>query len=151
MTSASSNTTLFQLVGLLVWGPTPVESALSRIERAGRAPGASGDHGERFGATGVEIDLRLSKDGVPFLYHDGDVNLRLTQKSLIWGNIEDFTWPQLRTLLTLRNGEKIPSAREALEYVLEETELKTVWLDTKDVDVIGPRSRSSARSSTVPR
>ena len=88
-----------------------------------------------FGATGVEIDARLSKDGVPFLYHDNDVNLRLVQKSLIWGNIEDFTWKQL-SLLTLRNGEKIPSLREALEFILEKTELKVVWLDTKDIDVI---------------
>jgi glycerophosphoryl diester phosphodiesterase len=94
------------------------------------------DIAERFGSTGIEIDARLSKDGVPFLYHDGDINLRLVQKSLIWGNIEDFTWAQLRTLLTLRNGEKIPSLREALEFVLEETELRTVWLDTKDVDVV---------------
>jgi glycerophosphoryl diester phosphodiesterase len=91
---------------------------------------------ERFGTNGVEIDARLTKDGVPFIYHDGDINLRLTQKSLIWGNIEDFTWAQLRTLVTLRNGEKIPSLREALEYVLEETNIKVVWLDTKDVDVV---------------
>jgi len=91
---------------------------------------------ERFGTNGVEIDARLTKDGVPFIYHDGDINLRLCQKSLIWGNIEDFTWAQLRTLVTLRNGEKIPSLREALEYILEETNIKVVWLDTKDVDVV---------------
>lgn len=91
---------------------------------------------ERFGTTGIEIDARLSKDGVPFIYHDGDINLRLCQKSLIWGNIEDFTWAQLRTLITLRNGEKIPSLREALEFTLEETNINTVWLDTKDVDVV---------------
>lgn len=91
---------------------------------------------ERFGATGIEIDARLSKDGVPFIYHDHDINLRLVQKSLIWGKIEDFTWPQIRTLITLRYGSKIPSLREALEFVLEETTLRAVWLDTKDVDVI---------------
>jgi glycerophosphoryl diester phosphodiesterase len=91
---------------------------------------------ERFGTTGVEIDARLTKDGVPFIYHDGDINLRLCQKSLIWGDVEDFTWAQLRTLITLRNGEKIPSLREALEYVLEKTNIKVVWLDTKDVDVV---------------
>jgi len=91
---------------------------------------------ERFGSTGIEIDARLSKDGVPFLYHDSDINLRLCQKSLIWGEIESFTWAQLRILVTLRNGERIPSLREALEFVLEETELRTVWLDTKDVDVV---------------
>ena len=91
---------------------------------------------ERFGTTGVEIDARLTKDGIPFIYHDSDINLRLTQKSVIWGNIEDFTWAQLRTLVTLRNGEKIPSLREALEFILEETNIKVVWLDTKDVDVV---------------
>ena len=91
---------------------------------------------ERFGSTGIEIDARLSKDGVPFIYHDSDINLRLTQKSLIWGKIEDFTWPQIRTLITLRNGEKIPSLREALEYTLEKTNINVVWLDTKDVDVV---------------
>ena len=91
---------------------------------------------ERFGSTGIEIDARLSKDGVPFIYHDSDINLRLCQKSLIWGKIKDFTWPQIRTLITLRNGEKIPSLREALEYVLEKTNIREVWLDTKDVDVV---------------
>ena len=91
---------------------------------------------ERFGSMGVEIDARLSKDGVPFIYHDSDINLRLTQKGLIWGNIEDFTWAQLRSLITLKNGEKIPSLREALEFILEKTTLSYVWLDTKDVDVI---------------
>ncbi|HEX9251156.1 MAG TPA: hypothetical protein VF870_02890, partial [Ignavibacteriaceae bacterium] len=49
---------------------------------------------------------------------------------------EDFTWAQLRTLVTLRNGEKIPSLREALNFVLEKTTIRAVWLDTKDVDVI---------------
>jgi glycerophosphoryl diester phosphodiesterase len=91
---------------------------------------------ERFGATGVEIDARLSKDGIPFLYHDSDINLRLCQKSLIWGDVENFTMNQLKTLITLRNGEKIPTLEEALEFVLEETAIRTVWLDTKDVDVV---------------
>ena len=91
---------------------------------------------ERLGATGIEIDLRLSRDGVPFIYHDNDINLRLCQKSLIWGNIEDFTWPQIRTLITLRNGEKIPSLQEVLEFVLEHTTLRTVWFDIKDAKVL---------------
>ena len=55
---------------------------------------------------------------------------------MIWGDIESFTWAQLRSLVTLRNGEKIPSLREALEFVLEETTIRAVWLDTKDVDVV---------------
>jgi len=86
---------------------------------------------ERLGANGIEIDVRLTKDGIPILYHDSDINLRLTQKSVIWGNIEDFTFAQLRTFIKLINGEKIPSLEEALEYVLEHTEIRFVWLDLK--------------------
>lgn len=86
---------------------------------------------ESFGATGIEIDIKVSNDGVPFLYHDSDINLRLTQKSVIWGQIEDFSWLQLSSFIKLKNGERIPSLREALEFVLEKTNLKFVWLDLK--------------------
>jgi glycerophosphoryl diester phosphodiesterase len=86
---------------------------------------------EKLGANGIEIDIRLTKDGIPILYHDSDINLRLTQKSVIWGNIEDFTFAQLRTFVRLINGEKIPSLEEALEYVLNHTDLRFVWLDLK--------------------
>jgi glycerophosphoryl diester phosphodiesterase len=86
---------------------------------------------ERYGANAVEIDVKLSLDGVPFLYHDATVNLRLTEKGPVWGNIEDFTFAQLRSFVTLINGEKIPSLREALEFILEETTIELVWLDMK--------------------
>jgi glycerophosphoryl diester phosphodiesterase len=86
---------------------------------------------ERLGGNGVEIDIRLSKDGVPFLYHDPDINLRLTQKSVLKGKIEDFTFPQIRTFIRLKNGELIPSLREALEFIVLETNLRFVWLDLK--------------------
>ena len=85
----------------------------------------------RYGANAIEIDVKLSKDRIPFLYHDKTINLRLTQKGVIWGDIEDFTFAQLRTFITLINGEKIPSLREALEFVLTQTELTMVWLDMK--------------------
>jgi len=86
---------------------------------------------ERYGGNAVEIDVMSSQDGIPFLYHDRTVNLRLTQKGPVWGNIEDFTFAQLRTSITLINGEKIPSLRDALEYILEETTIELVWLDMK--------------------
>ncbi|MBK7629430.1 MAG: glycerophosphodiester phosphodiesterase [Ignavibacteriales bacterium] len=86
---------------------------------------------ESFGATGIEIDIKVSNDGVPFLYHDSDINLRVTQKSVIWGEIENFSWLQLSLFIKLKNGEQIPSLRKALEFVLENTDLKFVWLDLK--------------------
>ncbi len=86
---------------------------------------------ERYGANAIEIDVKLSQDGVPFLYHDGTINLRLTQKGPIWGVVEDFSFAQLRSFITLINGEKIPSLQESLEYVLEQTNINLVWLDMK--------------------
>jgi len=86
---------------------------------------------EQYGANGIEIDIKLTKDDVPILYHDVNINLRLTQESPIQGPVEDFTFAQLRTFVRLRNGERIPSLREALEYVLTHTNLRFVWLDMK--------------------
>lgn len=88
-------------------------------------------YAELFGAKGIEIDVKLSKDNVPFLYHDTNINLRLTQDSPVWGKIEDFTFPQIKSFIKLKNGEAIPSLEEALTYVLEETALNLVWLDMK--------------------
>ncbi|MEN8193747.1 MAG: glycerophosphodiester phosphodiesterase [Bacteroidota bacterium] len=86
---------------------------------------------EILGSNAIEIDVKLSKDNIPFLYHDSDINLRLTQEAPIWGPIEDFTFPQIRTFITLTNGERIPSLEEALEFVLTKTKLRFVWLDMK--------------------
>ncbi|KAA0264209.1 MAG: glycerophosphodiester phosphodiesterase [Chlorobiota bacterium] len=86
---------------------------------------------EGYGADGIEIDVKVSKDGVPFLYHDDDINLRLTQKGVIWGKIEQFSWPLLSTLITLKNGERIPSLQDALQYIIDNTTLRFVWLDLK--------------------
>ncbi len=86
---------------------------------------------EQLGANAIEIDVKLSKDNVPFLYHDSDINLRLVREAPMWGQIEDFTFPQINTFLTLVNGEKIPKLKDALEFVLNETKLKFVWLDMK--------------------
>jgi glycerophosphoryl diester phosphodiesterase len=86
---------------------------------------------ERYGANAIEIDVKLSHDRIPFLYHDQTINLRLTQKGPIWGTIEDFTFAQLNSFITLINGEKIPSLQKTLDFVLEETNLGLVWLDMK--------------------
>jgi glycerophosphoryl diester phosphodiesterase len=111
---------------------------------------------ERFGANAVEIDVKLSADGVPFLYHDATINLRLTEKGPVWGDIEDFTFAQLRSFVTLINGEKIPSLREALEYILEETTIELVWLDMKskknDFPVVVPiQQEITERAATMGR
>ena len=84
-----------------------------------------------FGSTGIEIDVRLTKDGVPILYHDNTLNTREVQKSGLLGPIENYTFKQLSTFVRLIDGEKIPTLREALKTVIYQTPLTFVWLDTK--------------------
>jgi glycerophosphoryl diester phosphodiesterase len=86
---------------------------------------------ERYGANGIEIDVRLTKDGVPILYHDNTLNARLVQKTPMLGPVEEYTFPQLRTSVRLLRGELIPSLEEAFNAVVYGTNLKLVWLDLK--------------------
>lgn len=88
-----------------------------------------------YGATGVEIDVRLSKDGIPFLYHDNGLNPRLVRKGTLIGPPEDYTFDQLRTQCTLIRGEKIPTLEEALDSIVTRTNLRVVWLDTKSENI----------------
>lgn len=89
----------------------------------------------RFGATGIEIDVRLTSDGVPILYHDATLNERSIQKNGLVGPIENYTYAQLSSLVKLPNGERIPTLREVLTATVYNTPLSYVWLDTK---FIGP-------------
>lgn len=85
----------------------------------------------QFGATGIEIDVRMTKDHVPVLFHDATLNERLIQKNGLVGPIENYTYDQLNTVVRLSGGEKIPTLPEALHTALYETPLRMVWLDTK--------------------
>lgn len=91
-----------------------------------------------FGSTGIEIDVRFTKDGVPILYHDNTLNLREIQKSGLVGPIENYTYDQLVTFVRLIHGEKIPTLREALNAVVYQTQLSYVWLDTKYIGSLAP-------------
>ncbi|RYZ31099.1 MAG: glycerophosphodiester phosphodiesterase [Chitinophagaceae bacterium] len=85
----------------------------------------------QFGATGIEIDVRMTKDGVPILFHDATLNERVIQKNGLLGPIENYTFNQLQTLVRLPKGERIPTLRQALDAVVYSTPLDFVWLDTK--------------------
>ncbi|MCW3087950.1 MAG: glycerophosphodiester phosphodiesterase [Sediminibacterium sp.] len=85
----------------------------------------------RFGATGIEVDVRLTSDGVPILFHDVSLNERLIRKNGMVGPIENYSYTQLNTLVRLLQGEHIPTLREALTTVVYNTPLTFVWLDTK--------------------
>jgi glycerophosphoryl diester phosphodiesterase len=86
---------------------------------------------ERFGANGVEIDVQLTSDGVPVIYHDESLNLRLTQKSGLVGSVSDYTLAQLESIVRLKNGERIPTLKRMLATIIRQTDLRFVWLDSK--------------------
>jgi len=85
----------------------------------------------QLGATGIEIDVQLTKDSIPIIYHDNQLNLRLIQKDGLVGPITDYTYAQLNSFVRLVDGERIPTLREMLETVVYQTPLKFVWIDTK--------------------
>lgn len=89
---------------------------------------------ENLGSTGIEIDVRLTKDNVPVLYHDEDINIRLTKKNPLNGPLSNFTYPEISSFIRLVNGERIPTLEDALIKVIDSTQLKVVWLDMKSVN-----------------
>ena len=91
---------------------------------------------ERLGANAVEIDVKLTKDKIPVLFHDENLSLRLINESYFVGSISNYTYDQLQSFVTLKNGGKIPTLEEALDTVLEKTNIKLVWLDIKSEGLI---------------
>jgi glycerophosphoryl diester phosphodiesterase len=83
----------------------------------------------RIGVDIIEIDVKVSKDGIPFLMHDGTVDRTTTGK----GDPEECTWEELQKLFIVDKGKqttfKIPSLEEALKLaygkILVDLDLKT--------------------------
>ncbi len=90
----------------------------------------------KLGAQGVEIDVRMTKDSVPVLYHDENLNTRLVDGEYMVGPIGAYSLAQLRTLCRLKNGEQIPTLQEVLDAVVDSTNLRVVWLDIKELSEV---------------
>ncbi len=83
----------------------------------------------RIGVDIIEIDVKVSKDGIPFLMHDRTLDRTTTGK----GDPEEFTWQELQQLFIVDKGKrtslKIPSLKDALELaygkILVDLDLKT--------------------------
>ena len=82
------------------------------------------------GATGVEIDVRLTKDEVPVIFHDSFLSIHTIQGKLYDGSLHNYTFEELRKF-KLRKGGFIPTLEECLHTMLYQTPLETVWLDIK--------------------
>ncbi len=83
----------------------------------------------RIGVDIIEIDVKVSKDGIPFLMHDHTLDRTTTGK----GEAEAFTWEELQRLFIKDKGKqttyKIPSLEEALALadskIMVDLDLKT--------------------------
>ncbi len=88
------------------------------------------------GANAVEIDIKLTSDGIPILYHDTDFNSRLIGNGTLIGPVESFSFTQIRTFAKLHDGSNIPTLREALNFIIDSTSLRFVWLDIKSANAM---------------
>lgn len=90
----------------------------------------------RLGATGIEIDVQLTKDHVPVLYHDQLINDRLTDIAGIRGSLSSYSFHELTEKFKLKRGGNIPRLKDALDTVLLCTGITHVWLDAKKADAL---------------
>ena len=89
-------------------------------------------HAAILGATGIEIDVKRTRDNKLIVFHDDTFSPRTVQGSYLLGRVENFSLEQIRLFGKLIYGEQIPTLSEALNAVIEETQLTLVWLDIKD-------------------
>lgn len=80
----------------------------------------------QLGANGIEIDVQLTKDGMPVIYHDERINDRLTEKTGIQGKVGSYTFAELQKEVNLKRGGKLPTLEQALQTVVYNTPLGCV-------------------------
>jgi len=92
---------------------------------------------ERYGCNGMETDVRISKDGIPFMYHDNTLNPRLVRKGSLVGTVESYTYKELQSFVVLKNGERIPTLDAILTAIVEDTQLEFIYVDCKPSAING--------------
>lgn len=96
---------------------------------------------EALGAQAVELDVRVTADGVPVLFHDERLTPDLVRGLHCRGPVSAFALADLRDLCRLRFGERIPTVEDALRVIALESRLTTVWLDLKSPAAVAPLAR----------
>ncbi len=86
---------------------------------------------EDYGVNGLEFDVQLTLDQVPIMMHDGNIDIRLTQKSPISGDYNQYSFTFLEDYIRLVDGQKIPSLDQCLTDFIDSTTMKYFWMDIK--------------------
>ncbi len=80
---------------------------------------------------GIECDVRLTKDGIPVVFHDASLKRMCGLKALL----AEYTWKELQDIKLGKSKERIPSLEQVLkvvdgkvpliiEYKLDDTDMK---------------------------
>lgn len=87
---------------------------------------------------GIELDVQLSKDGEPVIFHDNNLKRVCGLDKLV----VDLTFAELRNLNLYNSKEKIPHLQEVLDLVDGQipliVEFKLESFDTKICDIVAP-------------
>jgi glycerophosphoryl diester phosphodiesterase len=86
---------------------------------------------EDYGVTGLEFDVRMTKDNVPICIHDPTINTRLTQKGPLSGSWDQYSFDLISSYIRLVDGQKVPSVEQALNAFIDSTNLGYFWMDVK--------------------
>ncbi|HVZ33083.1 MAG TPA: glycerophosphodiester phosphodiesterase family protein, partial [Polyangiaceae bacterium] len=96
---------------------------------------------DRVGSNAIEPDVRATRDGIPILFHDPGLSSSLVRGLFCNGKISELSLAELRGNCALRYGETIPTLAEALQTIVDETELEAVYVDVKVPQAMLPTAR----------
>lgn len=91
----------------------------------------------RLGCNAVEIDILLTSDKVPILYHDLEFSTRLVESDHMVGPVSNYTFDQIRRFARLIDGGLIPTFEEALATIEKIPEIDFIWVDVKTPETMG--------------
>jgi len=103
---------------------------------------------ERYGATAMELDVRVTQDGVPILFHDPMFNSSSTRGAFCQGPVESQTFDQIQANCRLAYGEKIPTVEQALDVLLDDTLMEFAYLDLKVPEAVAASAELAAAINT---
>ena len=90
------------------------------------------------GANGIEFDLNVSKDKIPFIFHDESFDRENVQSDFLVGPVDRYNIEDIKLLGYLPDGTRIPTLDEALNSVLINTTINSIWLDVKNPASLAP-------------
>ncbi len=100
---------------------------------------------ERIGSNAAELDVRLTRDGQVILFHDPGLSRSLVRGTFCNGIVADMSLAELMGSCELRYGELIPTVEQALDMMVNETELEAAYLDMKVGGAVLPTARLVAK------